>query len=398
MESHWRYPSLQMVAVLVEDIDPGIQDQNDERDSTHADPWIDKSLQSMRRAPRMWGSWEAVELQNILLWEMKALALNPAFISRAPRPGAQALSKLHRWNPSTRNDPLFSPHPQGRRVSRVGLKACRAFTASRKRNFRLHGWVALPDGRVGVPLHAKDPKATVNARDITSYYEEFVRAARGPSRGRSLSLGMGLATAAGGRTWRHRKELEEATRFTLEDVQIERPNGVPGGVAHAGPPDRGRRPPRRAAGARRAGERGAMAEWASSDDPVPPTSYMGQPHVALQTLRLLPPKHLAQVELGPASLVRAPTPSRCAPAFEPKLVQVVEAHTRPTPFDGTDEIRAVDLTRASISWARTRARYRCYLTPKLLREVNEVGVKARVEGSLYRPLAGVACPSCGPQA
>jgi hypothetical protein len=348
--------------------------------------WIDKSLQSMKRAPRMWGSWEAVEFQSLLLWEMRARVLSPNFAAHNPgfvlKTYQKFLDSTYPSHPNRYFHQQLSPDApdDSDRALVKHLNHYQDFI-----NLKLPIEDPFQNQDLTLHLSYKDPKATVNARDITSYYEEFVRATRAVARALPLPPGDGDGDGNGrAGSGRHRKELEEATRFTLEDVQIERPNGVPGGAwLMLGRQTEGEDPH----AARQVRDALAsvvqLAEWASSDDPVPPASYVGQPHVALQTLRLLPPKHLAQVELGGRLLARA-NPVALRASFEPKLVQVVEAHARPTPFDHTDEIRAVDLD-AGVTFLGEgkKQRRRCYLTPELLRKVHKVGVQARVEGTLY---------------
>lgn len=47
--------------------------------------WIDERLAEMLRAPRMWGSLEAVEMQALLLAELRAFARDPASERQNPR-------------------------------------------------------------------------------------------------------------------------------------------------------------------------------------------------------------------------------------------------------------------------------------------------------------------------
>jgi hypothetical protein len=47
--------------------------------------WVDQRIADMLSAPRMWGSDEAVEVQTLLLLELRALALRPELELANPR-------------------------------------------------------------------------------------------------------------------------------------------------------------------------------------------------------------------------------------------------------------------------------------------------------------------------
>lgn len=69
--------------------------------------WVDQRMDDMLSAPRMWGSDEAIELQMLLLLELRALALRPEELTADPRRILDAyaayLAKTYR---KTSNRPL----------------------------------------------------------------------------------------------------------------------------------------------------------------------------------------------------------------------------------------------------------------------------------------------------
>jgi hypothetical protein len=73
---------------------------------------------------------------------------------------------------------------------------------------------------------------------------------------------------------------------------------------------------------------------------------------------------------------------------EKRFLEVVSENSSPSPFDRTDEIRAIDLDRGLISLGRNKDRMQCFLPPPQLEELSEVGVTAQVTGRLYHPFTG----------
>lgn len=69
--------------------------------------WVDQRMEDMLSAPRMWGSDEAIELQMLLLLELRTLALRPEELTANPRHILDAyaafVAKIH---PKTPNRPL----------------------------------------------------------------------------------------------------------------------------------------------------------------------------------------------------------------------------------------------------------------------------------------------------
>jgi hypothetical protein len=133
-----------------------------------------------------------------------------------------------------------------------------------------------------------------------------------------------------------------------------------------------------------------LAEWATSNAPVAELGVDDvnqRTHTAVQALRLLPRRGVKTVTLG-GKLVARSKPVDIGLEHEKRFLQVVSENSSPIDFDKTDEIRAIDLDRGSIILGRNRDRTPCFLPPEQLEELNEVGVRARVQGQLYRPFTG----------
>ncbi len=70
--------------------------------------WVDSRIAAILATPRMWGSNEAVELQVLLLHEIRALALRPAEELASPRAVLEAYQAfLLRRFPGAPPSPLF---------------------------------------------------------------------------------------------------------------------------------------------------------------------------------------------------------------------------------------------------------------------------------------------------
>lgn len=69
--------------------------------------WVDQRIEDMLAAPRMWGSDEAVELQVLLLLEIRTLALRPEELAADPRCILDAYAAyLTKTYPAKPNRPL----------------------------------------------------------------------------------------------------------------------------------------------------------------------------------------------------------------------------------------------------------------------------------------------------
>lgn len=212
---------------------------------------------------------------------------------------------------------------------------------------------------------------------VTGYYEEFRRAARAVARPSAKTTG------------RAKKPIETATDFALSDVRVTPRNGAPAeALLLLGAPGEGQRDYVVESQVRDAiASLLAMGEWAGSSDTVdqvPMDNLEQRSRIAVQALRVLPRRGLARVEIG-GSMIGRSKPVELKPEHELRFVEVIGATAPSEPFDEVDEIRAIDLDRGLVM---LKPRIACYLRPEQLGEVATVGVRARVQGRVYRPFSG----------
>lgn len=332
--------------------------------------WINTRIADMLAAPPMWGSNEAVELQFLLLTELRALALRPEQELANPRRVLDLyVTLLQETFPNDPPSPLFrlqeSQDPLDFAAVLKGLDA----------RIRAHTPAPNPfaHSQVAIRLTFEDG-APPTASAVTGYYEEFRRATRASAR-----------TAAA----RRQRDIEQATDFTLEESIVSPPNGSPGTVLLRLGIATGQRD-FLAEDRVRDGLTSVvtLAEWASTTEPV---SELGlddparRTHSALQAMRLLPRRGVAEVAVG-GKLIAREKPVELRRDHEARFLAVVGENTAPVPFDETEEIRAIDLDRGLLRLGR--ARTACYVDRELLGALSEVGVTARIQGRLYNPIGG----------
>ncbi|MCA9574911.1 MAG: hypothetical protein R3B40_08205 [Polyangiales bacterium] len=214
----------------------------------------------------------------------------------------------------------------------------------------------------------------------TAYYESFRRAVR------SLSAPPDKA----GR--KPSKPIENATDFTLEDARVRAANGSPATVlfrlaAPGGQVDYDANEHVRHG----LGHVATIAEWADTTDGMDGLALDDmevRTHAALQTLRLLPSRGIASVEVGGLAMGRA-KPVTLRPTQERRMMSVVAERADEEPFEHRDEIRAIDLDRGFIKLGH-KPSVVCYASPELLEDVQRVGVVARVVGKRLSPRLGKA--------
>lgn len=94
--------------------------------------WIDERTAKILATPRAWGSDEAVEMQVLLLLELRAVALSPQ--QEAAAPGrlvdayAMYLSKTYPTQPHRSLCQIVEPDPLGQNVAAELRKAVDVFT------------------------------------------------------------------------------------------------------------------------------------------------------------------------------------------------------------------------------------------------------------------------------
>ncbi|MEP7125621.1 MAG: hypothetical protein ABJE95_32115 [Byssovorax sp.] len=96
--------------------------------------WVDERIDDMLAAPRMWGSDEAVEMQTLLLLELRALTVSPAAELANPRRIVDAYAAhLASAFPTQPHRPLFqliTPDPLGATMAHELRKVVNALRPS----------------------------------------------------------------------------------------------------------------------------------------------------------------------------------------------------------------------------------------------------------------------------
>lgn len=337
--------------------------------------WVDQRIADMLSSPRMWGSDEAVEMQTILLLELRALALRPEPELANPRRILDAyVAYLEKTFPTKPHHPLFQlvePDELGLTLAGELRKIVDVFQLNMlEENPFQHSDVAIR-----LTFEA-GKKPTTSA--FTSYYEEFRRAARAVARPRDKATG------------RVAKGIEVATDFALDDVRVTPRNGAPAEVllllgAGVGQGDLLAEEQVRDALTSLV----AVGEWASSSTDVtevPVDDVEQRTRVAVQALRILPRRGIATADIG-GRLIGRSRPVAFRAEHERRLVDVIGSTTKGEPFERQDEIRGIDLDRGLVILGK-RERLTCYVRREQLGSVALAGVQAHVRGSVFRPLTG----------
>jgi len=335
--------------------------------------WLDRRMDEMLSAPRMWGSDESIELQILLLLELKSFVRHPSSLNNDPRRVIDAyLGFLRDRFPSRPNMPLhqlLSAEPQ--QFSAV-LSEFRALLDSLVLDEN-----PFEHSELAIELRFSEERRP-NATALTGYYEEFRRATR--------------AIVGGKQGGRPTKNVESATDFSIDDVRVTPRNGKPASaLLLLGLPNNQQDFDTHKLVREGLAGLATMVEWAASTaelNTLAMDDVETRTRTAVQALRVMPRRGVEKVSLGGKLMGRA-KPIVLAPAQQSRLVEVASAGTTPISFDRTDEVRAVDLDRGFIRLGKS-PRVVCYVQQDELVKVTEVGVRARVLGDLYKPPSGAA--------
>jgi hypothetical protein len=331
--------------------------------------WANERLDALLGAPPMWGSNEAVEMQALLLMELRAIALRPEESEESPDAVFELYAAFLR-----QRFPGRAPAPLCEIEGAPFQETLDEFRRLLDR--RLLEEDPFQHADLVIRLAFK-PGSRPTAQSFTGACDDVRRAIRAFSR------------SADKKTGRVRKGVEDLTDFSLRDVRLTQPNGTPadawlllerGAVAQT---DLFALDEVRAA----LSSLGSIATWLESGEDVsalPIDDNEARVRAAVQTMRLLPRRDVALVELGGA-LSGARKPFALRASHQVRCVSILAAQAAPRPFDETDEIRGIDLDRGTIVLGKRR-RLLCYVPSALLgTEVREVGVRSHVRGHLYAP-------------
>ncbi len=335
--------------------------------------WAKQRMDDILEAPRMWGSNEAVELQVLLLLELRALALQPERELKNPRRILDAYTDyLGKTYPKKPNRPLFlitEPDDLGLNL----VAAFRAFLQAFEPTLLEEN--PFEHNQLAIRLRFK-PGHTPKTSAVTGYYEEFRRAARATARRSGTSTG------------RVAKQVERATDFELADIRVTPRNGMPAEtlllLGTTGQTDFILDPLVHDALSGMVG----LGEWASSNagvDELAFDSVQRRTSLAVQTLRILPRGEVEEVALG-GQMIGRPRPVVFRQGHEARILQAVGTSVPPQHFDRSDEIRAFDHDRGLLLLGQKRLR--CFARPEHLPRVVAVGHSARVVGQLFSPVVG----------
>jgi hypothetical protein len=336
--------------------------------------WIEERTNDMLEAPRAWGSDEAVEMQALLLLELRALALQPEREVKNPRRILDAyMGYLNKTYPHKPNRPLcqiIESDELGHNLGRELRRFLDAFgpTLLEENPFE--------HNRLAIRLRFK-PGCTPRTSAVTGYYEEFRRAARATARKPGIITG------------RVAKEVEAATDFELADVRITPKNGLPAEAllllgGSGGQQDFVAENMVRDALSGMVG----LGEWAGSQAGVGDLSIdsvQRRTLLAVQTLRILPRGDVEEVAVG-GQLIGRSRPVALRQNHEVRIVEAVGTTEPPRMIERHDEIRAFDRDRGQLLLGKDRLR--CFVRPEFLPKIVAVGESARVAGRLFTPVVG----------
>jgi hypothetical protein len=331
--------------------------------------WANERLDALLGAPPMWGSNEAVEMQALLLLELRSLALRPEESSASPDAVfALYTTFLRQRFPERAPAPLCEI--EGAPFAEILAEFRRLL------DHRLLAEDPFQHADLVIRLAYK-PESRPSAQSFTGACDDVRRAIRAFARG------------ADKKTGRVRKEVEALTDFSLRDVRVTQPNGAPADAWLLLERGASTQTGQLAIDEVRAAlsSLASTATWLESGDDVsalPIDDNDARVRAAVQTMRLLPRRDVALVEIG-GVLAGAPKPFVLRASHQGRCVSILAAQSAPRPFDETDEIRGIDLDRGIVTLGKRR-RLTCYVPSGLLgTEVREVGVRSRVRGHLYAP-------------
>ncbi|MCA2977693.1 MAG: hypothetical protein INH41_02370 [Myxococcaceae bacterium] len=327
--------------------------------------WVDRRIDDILRAPPMWGSDEAVELQVLQLLEMRDAAQNPTAANAQPRRVLERYAEFLRSRRPRKVGPaaVIAPGAELAPLLRAFADTLRA-ELQPENPFEIHD--------LAIRLTFSDHKRAA-ASAVSTYIDGLRRAVR--------------AVAGKGSAGRPARGIGQATDYALEDLELAPPNGAAGTATVCLGAARSQRDFEAEERVRDGFSKLiAVTEWAAHDTPLGALQLSDASRVALQAQRLLPSAGIDQVELGGRLLAR-PSPVIFRASQRRRLLEVATSGATQEPFEREDEIRALDLDRGTISIGKQQ-RVECFAAPDLLELVTEVGVTAKIVGTLIKRIVG----------
>jgi len=309
--------------------------------------WVDATLDAMIARPRMYGSLESVELQALLLLDLRAFVARPEAESQAPGRVFDAwLSAFKRRHPSMGNAMPFATLQRLYRSDeavqfRELTEALAEFRQRLVNELQPDNPFAQHD--LALAVRMQKGKRLPPASRIGSFYSLVGQVMRSVVR---RSRGRGLLS----------REYEDAIAvFPAGGFEVIPENGI--GAQIVMPFDWPRAEqtvlptidtPEQFA--REAFTRFVdVAAWASDDEPIQRLvqavpDVPSRTRIALDAMRLLPPMggDIEAVEIGGRAIHRA-LPVSLRPNARDRLLSVLTHDQTPTSFDGVGTLRMVDL-------------------------------------------------------
>ncbi|MBI5515624.1 MAG: hypothetical protein HY909_17720 [Deltaproteobacteria bacterium] len=308
--------------------------------------WIDETLDGITRAPMMYGGPEAIELQALLLLQLRAFVAHPNAVVPEARGVFDAWAgEVRRRHPG--HGPVLlhavlaaGGHDEAEQAAELARQLA-VFREAMVRDLQPENPFSVHDLALAVRMRKGRP--LLPTARIGALYGLVGQVLRSVAR-------------QGARRGRLPRELESAiTVRPAAGFEIVPENGI--GAQVILPMVWPRSQQVALPGAQTADDvvREAfkrfvsVATWASEREPIErlvqavPESA-ARTRMALDLMRLLPPMHgdIEAVEIG-GRVIERDLPVSLHPEARERLVEVIERDLRPTPFDGTGTLRMLDL-------------------------------------------------------
>jgi hypothetical protein len=321
---------------------------------------IDESLDLMAKAPRMWGSPESMELQALLLLELRAMA------SRH--------SVLHGRRPSGLREAYERFVTDTLGAAGTGSLLSSGLEAVGRTN-ELHTLLTSFANGFETWLPADDtseddltieirgaPGAALPFSAVCKYYENFQHGLQSLAKQAGKAAGMSASEASKSANYPTPTMTVAATRGGGQVVRLSLSQPQWGQLEL----DRTDRPEQIVRSA--VGVAARVARWAGKGAPIGESASVSRRpadrvEAAFQTMKMLPPEGIASVRIG-GRLVGAEGAVELRPQHAEHLVTAIEREKTSVEFDGQGQVRALDLDQV---WFRIRSKtssVKCWATER----------------------------------
>lgn len=360
------------------------------------DGWIDETLDSMLKRPRMYGSAESVELQALLLLDLRAFIARPDAMERAPGGVFDAwLASFQRRHPGFTNvlpsAALGSIHEGDEAAQFHALtEALDAFRRDLVADLAPDNPFAQHD--LALAVRMQKGKRLPPAARIGSFYSLVGQVMRSVVR-------------RGGARGKLPREYEDAIAvFPAGGFEVVPENGIGAQIVMPFDWPQSTQPalpgvPSPETVVREAfGRFVSVAAWASEEEPMQRlvqavSDAPTRTRLALDAMRLLPAGDIEAVEIGGRAIVRE-LPVSLRPQARKKLLAVVAHEQKGEPFSALGTLRMVDLDEGRLR-LRSNDGGRNNLIDVWLTDAEKtahaatlLGVEVRLEGERFTRATG----------